>query len=320
MSIEYKGKTIKAKKKSGLLTLNLSSNQIKDITEIKGLENLVNLQVLYLANNQISEIKGLENLHNLQKLDIANNQITEIKGLDNLSNLSSLFLGNNQISRIVGLDQLSNLKSLKLNKNQIAEIQGLESLVNLHNLDLSYNQIKEFKGFENLNNLKLLYIYNNPAYEELRHVFGSLGPREVLEYCKKPVEERDKIKRMGPPQLPRKAGTQYCDICQRYVAPKSKYNATFWVLLIVFCCCCCIAIIPLIIIYAVSNRKCPICNSKLTGVIPPTFQQPISALPTTQPPISQVNIQKNGFNFCPNCGEQVVGNFCPMCGSKTDSQ
>ncbi|MFX1411780.1 MAG: leucine-rich repeat domain-containing protein [Promethearchaeota archaeon] len=40
------------------------------MTEIKGLENLVNLQELRLSNCQISEIKGLETLENLRVLGL----------------------------------------------------------------------------------------------------------------------------------------------------------------------------------------------------------------------------------------------------------
>jgi len=57
---------------------------------------------LDLNRNQISEIKGLESLDNLQSLNLNNNhlnnnQITEIKGLESLDNLQSLVLYSNQI-------------------------------------------------------------------------------------------------------------------------------------------------------------------------------------------------------------------------------
>jgi len=48
----------------------------KHITEIKGLDALINLQMLYLYNNQIIEIKGLETLNKLENLFLRGNQIT----------------------------------------------------------------------------------------------------------------------------------------------------------------------------------------------------------------------------------------------------
>ncbi|MFX1495040.1 MAG: hypothetical protein ACFFBZ_12210, partial [Promethearchaeota archaeon] len=43
--------------KEDILILDLSGKEIKDITEISGLETLTDLQTLKLSNNQISEIK-----------------------------------------------------------------------------------------------------------------------------------------------------------------------------------------------------------------------------------------------------------------------
>ena len=55
-SVVYKGKRYKAKKKWGLITLDLSSKNVNDISEIEGLERLTSLQALNLGDNQIKEI------------------------------------------------------------------------------------------------------------------------------------------------------------------------------------------------------------------------------------------------------------------------
>ena len=78
--------------KSEIKSLNLSGNQI---TEITGLDALTTLHELKLGNNKITEIKGLDALTNLEALDLSDNQITEIKGLDALTNLHELNLVNN---------------------------------------------------------------------------------------------------------------------------------------------------------------------------------------------------------------------------------
>ena len=88
IEVEYHGKSYVVKKKNGLKTLDLSRLGIVHITEIEGLDRLMDLQVLNLSGNRITEIKGLENLTNLEKLVLSNNQITEIKGLYNLTKLS----------------------------------------------------------------------------------------------------------------------------------------------------------------------------------------------------------------------------------------
>ena len=57
-----------------IVNLNVLENLI---TEIKGLEHLINLHTLYLQHNKIREIKGLETLINLQYLNLNDNPIRE---------------------------------------------------------------------------------------------------------------------------------------------------------------------------------------------------------------------------------------------------
>lgn len=52
--------------------LDLSFNRIK---EIEGLDNLVNLEKLYLSSNKISEIKGVNHLKKLTMLELGDNKI-----------------------------------------------------------------------------------------------------------------------------------------------------------------------------------------------------------------------------------------------------
>lgn len=168
MKVEYHGNLYEMKKKKGLKTLDLSHLGIIHITEIKGLVELTDLQVLILAKNRITEIKSLENLTSLEKLYLNNNQITEIKGLA----------------------ELTDLQVLKLTGNQITEIKGLENLTNLENLYLDNNQIIEINGLENLNKLSYLTLWKNPVFKSTKGKFGRTGgneqyndPLALVEYC-----------------------------------------------------------------------------------------------------------------------------------------
>ncbi|MBY8987097.1 MAG: hypothetical protein KGD61_01495 [Candidatus Lokiarchaeota archaeon] len=70
----------------------------------------------------LSEISGLNNLKYLKKLDLSNNQIENVKGLVGLINLTHLVLSNNQISNEDNLEyfkQLSKLQFLDLCGNEI---------------------------------------------------------------------------------------------------------------------------------------------------------------------------------------------------------
>lgn len=57
-------------------------NNIKDLSEIEGLNHLTHLKTLYLSNNQLKDIEYLIELKELKYLHIANNNLTELKNLD----------------------------------------------------------------------------------------------------------------------------------------------------------------------------------------------------------------------------------------------
>ena len=59
------------------------------LTEIKGLEKLVNLEFLHCGNNNLTEL-NVSKLVNLVGLRCYNNKLTELKGLDKLVNLEWL--------------------------------------------------------------------------------------------------------------------------------------------------------------------------------------------------------------------------------------
>ncbi|EKS8444446.1 leucine-rich repeat domain-containing protein [Listeria monocytogenes] len=136
-----------------LEVLDLSGNQISDITP---LSNLTNLSSLYLNNNQISDISPLSNLTDLVDLTLQGNQISDISSLSNLTDLVDLTLQGNQISDISSLANLTNLKNLYLNNNQISDISPLSNLTNLKNLYLNNNQISDISPLSNLTNLRWL--------------------------------------------------------------------------------------------------------------------------------------------------------------------
>ena len=145
--------------------INLSSQNIVNLLQVKGLENLTNLNKLHLSFNEITEISGLDNLINLKSLHLQGNKIRKIKGLEQLKNLEYLYLNNNGIFKIQGITNLSKLKSLMIYDNRITEIQEVDHLSNLEILNLRNNEISEIKGLKGLSNLKRLDLSNNRITE-----------------------------------------------------------------------------------------------------------------------------------------------------------
>jgi len=166
--------------------LDLNFKNIKEISQIKGLEKLNHLEALNLRNNRIEEIKGLDKLTNLKRLYLNGNKICEIKGLEYLNKLEILQLANNQITEIKGLDKLVNLKTLHLNNNRIKKIKGLENLKNLAFLELTENQITKIEGLDTLYKLDSINLNGNqiedPDEEYL--VQKTNNAQEFVEKCK----------------------------------------------------------------------------------------------------------------------------------------
>jgi len=141
--------------------INLSSQNIVNLSDVKGLGNLINLNKLHLSFNEITEISGLDNLVNLKSLHLQGNKIRKIEGLEQLKNLEYLYLNSNEIFKIQGIMNLSKLKSLMIYDNKITEIKKLEHLSNLEILNLRNNRISELERLKNLSNLKRLDLSNN---------------------------------------------------------------------------------------------------------------------------------------------------------------
>lgn len=126
------------KQLQGLTELDLSENQIQNISV---LANLTQLTELWLYNNQIQDITPLANLTQLTRLSLWGNQIQDIAPLANLIQLTRLDLRYNQIQDIAPLTNLTQLTYLWLSDNQIQDITSLANLKNLKTLTLEHNPI-----------------------------------------------------------------------------------------------------------------------------------------------------------------------------------
>ena len=76
------------------------------LTDVKGLEKLTQLEVLILWRNQLTDVKGLEKLTQLTSLILANNKLTDVKGLEKLTQLTFLNLRHNPDLTQAQIDEL----------------------------------------------------------------------------------------------------------------------------------------------------------------------------------------------------------------------
>lgn len=165
------------------------------VSEIEGLDCLVNLESLWLCETNITKIKGLENNVKLKKLHLYSNRIRVMENLSHLTDLQTLWLMENEISVIDGVDTLTNLEHLYLSRNRIREIgSSLDYNYNLVELNLAGNLLWSFKDLLNLtrsSSLKKLS-FNDPDY-------GDNPVCDLCNYqaCSPPLTHAAKVRSLG---------------------------------------------------------------------------------------------------------------------------
>ena len=133
-----------------LKILDIQWNDIKDISSLSKLKELTELRISAKGRPSIYDIKPLdikplEDLLKIKLLWIIGCNVKDISPLKNLVNIENLHLAWNQISDITPLSNMKKLKWVALDKNEISDISPLRDLSNLRYVRLWDNQIKNIK-------------------------------------------------------------------------------------------------------------------------------------------------------------------------------
>ncbi|EAE1300673.1 hypothetical protein EP04_14270 [Listeria monocytogenes] len=143
-------------------TITQVSAQSKGVVDISGVENLTRVGWLVLNNNEISDlspVKDLKNLYNLQ-LNNCRLSVSDLSSISNLTRLTSLYLSDNDISELSLLANLTALEWLSLENNEISDLSSISNLRQLVYLNLNNNQISDVSPLKSLSNLNTLHIIN----------------------------------------------------------------------------------------------------------------------------------------------------------------
>ena len=144
---------------TNLTKLHLGLNTISDLSPLKDLTNLIELD---LHRNQIiSDVSPLKNLTNLRHLSLRGNRISDLSPLKDLTNLTFLHIGYNNISDLSPLQHLTTLTFLNLDDNRISDVSELRYLPNLTELHLDDNNISDITPLKDLTTLTFLNINDN---------------------------------------------------------------------------------------------------------------------------------------------------------------
>jgi Leucine-rich repeat (LRR) protein len=136
----------------------------KDIVDISGIGECINLEVLDLSENSIADISELADLPNLTTLDLGDNGLAGIGPIAVLTNLTSLSLSYNKFTGtdLDGvLSNLANLASLDLSGNHLTDMGNITTLLNLERIYLADNQLSDISGLKNCSKLSYLNLHKN---------------------------------------------------------------------------------------------------------------------------------------------------------------
>jgi len=104
-----------------------------------------NLQYLQLSDNQLRDLTPLEKLGNLRYLYLSNNRIEDLGPLAALKGLCSLYVDGNQVSDVRPVARLEKLETLDLRGNQVADISPLRNLTSWKYFGLDHNRISDLR-------------------------------------------------------------------------------------------------------------------------------------------------------------------------------
>ncbi len=140
-----------------LRSLSLSDNQLVDLTPISQLNHL---ERLILNGNQLVDLTPISQLNSLRYLDLGGNRIVDLTPISQLKNLYALDLSGNRIVDPTPISQL-NLYVLDLSGNRIVDLTPISQLKNLYDLDLSGNRIVDLTPISQLKTLQFLALGGN---------------------------------------------------------------------------------------------------------------------------------------------------------------
>lgn len=160
----------------GLTALNRVGGGISDLS---GLEHAVNLEQLYLPNNEVRDLEALSALFALRRLNLSHNDVSDLAPLAGLTDLEHLDLDGNALAELSALSEMTALATLELEGTGITDLAGLSGLAGLEALYLGENQISDVGPLSGLNALRILDLTGN-AIDDLTPLGASVAPAALL--------------------------------------------------------------------------------------------------------------------------------------------
>ena len=126
-------------------TINLSGNNITDISPLKEVKDLYEIN---LNNNNIENTECIRDFFNVSTLCLANNKIKDITPLQDLRKAKVVYMGEGIGLFAGGMEPYRTL-TIDLSNNEIEDISVINNIVTLSTINLSGNKITDISSLSN---------------------------------------------------------------------------------------------------------------------------------------------------------------------------
>ena len=87
------------------------------------------MKILSAISTQVSDLTPLKNLSQLQQLNLAESPVCNVTPLKNLTQLQQLYLYTTQVSDLAPLKDLTELRQLEIYNTQVSDLTPLKKLI-----------------------------------------------------------------------------------------------------------------------------------------------------------------------------------------------
>jgi len=193
-----------------LQKIDLSQNAIKDVAPLKGLQQVLSLN---LSTNEIANLKSWEGeglMPHLRNLNLSNNLLTTLPPLP-FPSLVTLNLARNEIATCADWTGHEKLTSLDISENKLTSVAGISNMPALTTLNLAgglrhgnpTNQLESIEGLAGLEALQELYLARN-KFSALQGPWETFPSLRFLSLAENAIEKLVSIAVVGekPPEHP----------------------------------------------------------------------------------------------------------------------
>lgn len=149
-----------------IIQSKLAKASVDDTVTQAELDSITNL---IASSAEISDLRGLEHLNNVESLSLGGNDFTDLTPISNLKKLTYLQVEQNyDLTSLAPISELTNLQVLRASYTSVSDLSPLSNLTALKELVLFDTQVTDVTPLKSLVNLEILHVVN-----------GDGGPKDI---------------------------------------------------------------------------------------------------------------------------------------------